>query len=726
MEENESSSSSSTWSIEDDDPSSGAPSAETISLDNPPRTFTRTHKTNDNGLNESTDDITSVPADQERQILLLMLLAQVCALHDPTPRTFTVHVLELFERGILDRQSIHFLYDLNLVPAITPPQVLALTAANEEKEATSNNDNIDTLTVKAPNHARFPHRSAEVSAIRATLEQLEHQRLLNKATKQSSLSTAKHGAPSSSPPRVLNHQTSFAADQYPLSLSRYQREFLQRRLLASGSFGQVFCATHYMDGRDYAVKRVAFAASGFSNDSVQQVIRETQCLALCDHPNVVRYYTSWLEPSWMTGSSTASSDHEPHQRLLTNVQKLVSAEGLSDDLTADFRDYFKISNDTPVHKQRRYSFGDSLNVGDEESIWTTEQDQSKDDSYLNSHSRQRPSYLQLNNHQHHTKAATYQYQICLFIQMELCETLTLADWIRNRNRASTCRSVANRIANVSAIFRQLVSGLAHVHDKNIIHRDLKPANIFACSRSSNSEVADHFKLGDFGLSKLMKSSSLFDDMAQNSLQLVERGNATINRQLGTSLFPGADSGWHDPLTAGVGTASYAAPEQVASRAYGTAADIFSLGLILLELLCSFTTEHERLMTFSDCRHRRVVPNELEAYPLAAETILRCTDPDASKRPRAKELMNIDLMEGATCFLESTTFDLPRQLRAKDVLIAKLTSDLEAKQQLIDDLHQQVHALKCNNMRSEGTCFPNASNHSSSNRESSSSSDDDEL
>ena len=56
-----------------------------------------------------------VSEDSERQILLLMLLAQVCALHDATPRTFTVHVLSLFERGILDHQSIRFLFDLDLV-----------------------------------------------------------------------------------------------------------------------------------------------------------------------------------------------------------------------------------------------------------------------------------------------------------------------------------------------------------------------------------------------------------------------------------------------------------------------------------------------------------------------------------------------------------------------------------------------------------------------------------
>ena len=52
----------------------------------------------------------------ERQTLLLMLLGQVCSLHDATPRTFVVHVIALYERGILDSNSIRFLFDLGLVP----------------------------------------------------------------------------------------------------------------------------------------------------------------------------------------------------------------------------------------------------------------------------------------------------------------------------------------------------------------------------------------------------------------------------------------------------------------------------------------------------------------------------------------------------------------------------------------------------------------------------------
>jgi hypothetical protein len=241
----------------------------------------------------------NVPTEQERQILLLMLLAQVCALHDPTPRTFTVHVLELFERGILDRQSIHFLFELGLVPTLTTtaaPQLL-----NDVSSPTVGGQII-------PASQLYRQRSMEVSAIRSTLEQQERIWSGDAASTLASNNNSPRSPASDTPrlpPPPLDSSSagaapSWSAEHHPLSLSRYQREFDQIRLLSSGSFGEVFHVTNKMDGRDYAVKRVPFYASGYSKQSLQQVTREVQCLAACDHPYVVRYYTSWLEPSWMT------------------------------------------------------------------------------------------------------------------------------------------------------------------------------------------------------------------------------------------------------------------------------------------------------------------------------------------------------------------------------------------------------------------------------------------
>jgi hypothetical protein len=158
--------------------------------------------------------------------------------------------------------------------------------------------------------------------------------------------------------------TSWSVEEHPLSLSRYQREFDEIELLASGSFGHVYRVMHKMDGREYAVKHVSFAAAGYSREAVQQVVREVHCLAACDHPHVVRYYTSWLEPSWMTGSNTATATAESeagnestsdsptsgeaennkqeHLKLVSDIQRMISAgDGSGEELSNHLLSYFK-------------------------------------------------------------------------------------------------------------------------------------------------------------------------------------------------------------------------------------------------------------------------------------------------------------------------------------------------------------------------------------------------
>merc|ERR1711971_490529 len=81
-------------------------------------------------------------------------------------------------------------------------------------------------------------------------------------------------------------------------------------MLASGSFGQVFHAVNKLDNCDYAVKCVAFNAKGYDTKQVEMVIREVQCLAKLGHENVVRYYTSWLEPIWSPSDDKSDDDSD--------------------------------------------------------------------------------------------------------------------------------------------------------------------------------------------------------------------------------------------------------------------------------------------------------------------------------------------------------------------------------------------------------------------------------
>jgi hypothetical protein len=88
---------------------------------------------------------------------------------------------------------------------------------------------------------------------------------------------------------------------------------------------------------------------------------------------------------------------------------------------------------------------------------------------------------------------------------------------------------------------QVADALAHAHRQGVVHRDLKPANLL---RSPSGEV----KIADFGIARAAAETML--------------------TQAGTVL----------------GTLRYLAPEQAEGRPAGPEADVYSLGVVLQELL----------------------------------------------------------------------------------------------------------------------------------------------
>lgn len=196
----------------------------------------------------------------------------------------------------------------------------------------------------------------------------------------------------------------------------------------------------------------------------------------------------------------------------------------------------------------------------------------------------------------------------LYIQMEYCPRTLRQDF-------ESSNALDKDPSYTWHLFRQIVEGLAHIHNQGIIHRDLTPSNIFF-------DVRNDIKIGDFGLAKFLKLEQL--DHYQ--------------------YFPTETTGVSIDGTSQVGTFFYTAPEIEQRWAQiNEKVDMYSLGVVFFELWHPFATAMERHIVLSDLKQKGAIPSSwIAKFPKQSSILQRLMSPSPSDRPSAMELLQHDL------------------------------------------------------------------------------------
>ena len=203
----------------------------------------------------------------------------------------------------------------------------------------------------------------------------------------------------------------------------------------------------------------------------------------------------------------------------------------------------------------------------------------------------------------------------LYLAMELLEGESLGQRLAREKRLPVDVAVEAT--------RQALRSLAEAHAKGIIHRDLKPDNLFFARVIQGEKVSEHaevVKVLDFGIAKMLRADG-------------ELPMSVVETQAGTVF----------------GTPRYMSPEQAQGKRLDLRSDLYSLGVILYQMLTGRPcfTDTDAIVVMA--RHIKTMPKppseacpEAHIPPDLEAALMRALAKDPKGRPANAEAMSQEL------------------------------------------------------------------------------------
>lgn len=301
------------------------------------------------------------------------------------------------------------------------------------------------------------------------------------------------------------------------------------------------------------------------------------------------------------------------------------------------------------------------------------------------------------------------------------EGLSLRDWLKAE------RQEVNKAEGLR-IFRQIVEHVDDSHSQRVVLYDLRPSLFKILKENEVKYVGSGFlressdktlsllekplvrrKLGDTGFAsspgvpaKKQKSSGpssrqwpMFQRAGGVNIQTENDFGAIQELRLRSSqpqCSPSARS--FTSMSEQLEVKWYASPEELRDETCSVSSNIYSLGILLFELLSQFQNERAREAAMSDIRHRILPPKFLSENPKEAGFCLWLLHPEPSCRPSTRDILHSEVVNGIPdLYAEGLSLAIEQEDTESELLQHFLVLSQEQRQKHAGKLMEEIVSLE---------------------------------